>query len=340
MSSMNEETRAARADAKAVFAKVQAMYWQWINRGSAAILREDELFLGFKELADKAAAHRSIDSAFAKLGYRFANAWERIERYIRMADEDGYIPTGAIWQAWDDLENFWLDDSRIVLPDIESLDQLLALKGMTNLQIAAIYEWEKDDGSPDLDRVNREIAKKPEDRVKPTNPKQIKHDNAWKELAAKIDHVRLLRDNRSGSATKEGPEEWAAMLRTPEDGGQGISARQIAGIKRCTIAQVYAKADEMGIPRPPLDYGVATVPRPMPERVTSNADEYEADLDAAAEITGSAINTEDPNEAAAIAEVLDFSAQGYDPSTVAQMTGRKVKEVRKILADAAAAAAK
>lgn len=332
MSELTESMYLALQNAQAVFSNVQARYREWINRGSAAMHREDEIVPAFAELAKNGKEVRQLPD-IGKLGYAFTVAWQRASMAIMAAPEDGFVPSGALWTAFDALEDFWLERSRKTLPPVESIEQLQALKEPVGpAQIARMYGWLKFDGEPDTERVLREIQKKPEDRVTPPNPQQARHDQEWAERAAAIDNVRQIRNSRIKSATVEGPEDWRELLLPVADGGQGVSARQIASIKRCTIAQVFAKADEMGLPRPPIDYSPGTA-APRPDAIKhQDIESYGAGQDDDTDLEGDDLvgDSEDITESSQIAEVLAYKAAGMPDAEIAQSMGITAREVKKL----------
>lgn len=303
----------ARNHSRGVFSGAQKAYREWINTGSAYVHREDALFDKLSELAEIGREYHALESPLFALQYRFALAWEAVKPGILNSTESGFMIVGDVWALFDKIEDYWTEASRQIAKTLEPLSELKGYATpITDEQIAKMYGWMKEDGSPDTDRVRAELAKPPADRITPENPQQKINNEAHAEIVAKVRYYRGLRASRIAALSAIAPEDIADLIRPKSMGGQGVSADQIARMKRMTVEEVFAEADRLGLPRPQSDYSA-----PRETRPAETASEDDGSLDA-----------EDfTEEGSFAAEVASYVNGGYSTEEIAAFTGRTVEEV-------------
>jgi len=313
----------SRAHSRAVFDRCQAAYRAWINSGSAYLHREDELFAAFSEIMEVGREYRSLsekpDDVWG-VQYRLGLAIEPLRAAVLGATEVGIVPPANLWREWDKLEEYYLSIQRQKARSLESLEELSRMTGITDSQIADMYGWTTETGAPDVERVIAEKRLPPAERKTPTNPQQRRFDEEHAARVAKVNHCRQLRMTRLRVMTEPAPESWESLFE------QGISAAQIADMKRCTIEQVFAEADARGIPRPAVDYhGGRVAPIEHAEGYSDIPRGSAEDDD-----VGSG-GDDDPVASAQIAEARGYQSGGYSPVEIARLMSITEPEVAQLL---------
>lgn len=159
-----------------------------------------------------------------------------------------YLPDNGLWSA---IKSLRMDRqqaaAQAVLRRPEPVDELVK-QNVPFRQIALIWGWLLKDGSPDLDRVREEIKTPGIHTSKWVDPRLAK-------IAADQERQQKVIDRLSG---REAVKTARATAKPPETIGQlieqGLSADQISRMHHCTIADVFAEADRLGLPRPTERY--------------------------------------------------------------------------------------
>lgn len=150
-------------------------------------------------------------------------------------------PDGSslMWQAWDAVVAACVP--RRSRPP-ESMDDLT--RSNTSLaQIAKIYGWKNEDGSPDIQKVVEEQNKPgthydPETWVHPADRNlQASADEQWKRRQPR-EHLGQPVASRTGHVA---PEPLDELIQTVDN------AKQIARMKGITVEEVEARAAELGV---------------------------------------------------------------------------------------------
>ncbi len=315
----------SRAHSRGVFDRCQTAYRMWVNSGSAYLHREDELFAAFSEMMEIGKEYRSLSEKPEDLWavqYRLALALEPLRAAVLSSTEVGIVPPANLWREWDKLEEYYLSIQRQKARSLESLEELSRMAGITDSQIADMYGWHTENGAPDVERVIAEKRLPVADRRTPPNPQQRRFDEEHAARVAKVNHCRQLRTTRLRVMTEPAPEAWETLF------DQGISAAQIADMKRCSIDQVFAEADARGIPRPALDYhGGRVSPVEHAEGFTELPSGI-AELDADDQGSG---GDDDPVASAQIAEAKGYLAGGYSPVEIARLMQLDESQVAQLL---------
>jgi hypothetical protein len=159
-----------------------------------------------------------------------------------------HLPGNGLWSAIKSLRN---ERQRIATKAVtkrpEPIAELLAAN-VSFRQIAIIWGWRLPDGEPDVSMVREEIASPGIHTLKWVDPNAAKAD-AERERQRKIaERIQSRESEKTAKATAKPPESIKDLI------GQEVSATQIAKIHHCTIADVWAEADRLGLPRPPEHY--------------------------------------------------------------------------------------
>jgi len=176
-------------------------------------------------------------------------AWEKyIDERERSLDPIHFLPGNGLWSAIRSLRD---ERQRAATKAItrrpEPVAELVESK-VPMRQIALIWGWALPDGSPDLEKVREEIATPgihTSKWVDPNVAKQQAERDRQKQIAERIESQERAKIAKS---TAKPPESIETLI------GQGVSATQIAKMHHCTINDVFAEADRLGLPRPPENY--------------------------------------------------------------------------------------
>jgi len=125
---------------------------------------------------------------------------------------------------------------------------VLVTQGATARTIAQRYGWYTDGGRPDIERVNQELAARPEDRE--YDPKTWMHPRERQFLSEiKTEWDKRCEKFESQAASERPPkserqpckESWEELFEYPY-----MRLEQIAMMKLVSVEEVRAKADELG----------------------------------------------------------------------------------------------
>lgn len=133
------------------------------------------------------------------------------------------------------------------IPSLESIKDLKEQK-VSDAQICVIYEW-VDDNGPQLWKLREELAepgKHTKDYIPPSHQRRLNRPLREKEIIEATARAFDTKLNRAKAAVA--PESIETLI------GQGLSASQIAGMKDCSVGDVFAEADRLGLERPATSY--------------------------------------------------------------------------------------
>jgi len=220
-------------------------------------------------------------------------------------------------EVWEPYRAMLAARERRTFPRPEPIEALVAQK-VPYQQIAKIYGWKDESGSPDLQKVQEEITTpgthyRPEEWVHPGQRRQVAEvKDRW---AARNEKARPARpsSNAKPKARKEAPETLDDLI------SAGVNVAQIAKMKRITPDEVRARAAELGVL---LDGSVLAAAAAMRRMPSPTEDEEEIAQRAEKLRLMGANNYADLGDDQK-ARVLAISAEGRPP-----------RDIVKILADA------
>lgn len=168
-----------------------------------------------------------------------------LEAWLEKATRDpaNTSPSGSaeMWSAW---ERVYLMHSRSYgFPLPEPIDQLINRDKVPLTQIAKIYGFLTPEGQPDLAKLNEEIAK-PGTHYDPTTWIHPSRRRIAQEVAQRWEQRRKYAPARGKTqpvAPQVAVESIETLLR------QGVDFKQIARMKRISIADVEQEATRLGI---------------------------------------------------------------------------------------------
>lgn len=284
---------------------------------------------------------------------RLAEEWRKFEEYGSRANP---TPRDGFWAALEAISEF-----RTVFNEppktLEPIELLANVQKVPHRQIALIYGWFLPNGVPDEQKVREELAQ-PGRHVGPDfiPPEERKRRER---LANAVDQRRRLLDRREhqevSAKFKPAPESVEELLR------QNVTIRQIAEMKGISQEEVVKEAKRLGIKaneggdirsqrgtfeRPLTDaenlamdakgMHPKTARAEAPEDDDEDLDEDDADDDGDAEDGGETETIAGP--AQLVAEVLRLKGQGYTNAQIAEVTGRSVSTVKRVVAESKASA--
>ena len=328
---------------------------QWVEHGDANLLPEDDLYVRFQELAEQARvifAPRAEE--LEKLILGFAPHWQAFVTSQQTTADVTMLPGPELWAAWEALHRFCLAATMPRLKRIEPIKQLLDEKVFPR-QICQIYGFLQPDGTPDLQMLDEEIACP----GKHTGPGYVAPVN--RELAEKIKQIEIeadslnrRRQSKIAAATTPAKESIEALV------AGGVSATQIATMKRMTVPAVLEYCRDHGLPQPAIDYtasllspgmhdpavaperkaamerlGVTTSPQDAPTGPVAGAaaDEPPEEPEDPGEPLPSGIDLESlpPDEANQVQEAATYFAQGMDARQIGEAMNLHTNKVRSLL---------
>lgn len=192
-------------------------------------------------------------------------AWEEFTDRANRTGDTRELPGQAFWAAVGSLERIEREARPQPRQIIETIAELTAQKVSDN-QICEIYGWKDDEGRPELWKL-REERQNPgthtADWISPAERRRREQEAKEEQIRERIRQREGQKLHRLTAPCKESLEELIE---------QGLSARQIAQMRRCTIEEVFAAADEAGLDRPPLEYESLNAQRgPMDPELSEEA---------------------------------------------------------------------
>lgn len=195
-------------------------------------------------LGDMPGSLRDLERHVASLERLYRSYMERFEEGVTDP------PESAFWKAVDTVQSAAKSTRKMPRKPLEKFAELDAQK-VPDRQIALIYGFLDDDGQPNMQMVveeRRDPGRHTGQGSGWLDPRERADAALATQHDAANDRVQDRISARLAKVAAEAPESWESLFT------QGISARQMALMKRCEVADVMAKADELGLPHPPLDY--------------------------------------------------------------------------------------
>lgn len=337
----------------AIIANASTAYKTWVETGPATLVPDDELYLRFQEIADQARViFRGRAEPFEHGFLDFAPHWQAFVAAQQTTADATLLPSPELWEAWEALSSGALQSRLPKLKRIESIKQLVEEK-VPRRQICMIYGFADDVGNPDFEKLEAEIAEP---------GKHTGEGTGWvapvnRDLAAQVQQMEIeaetidrKRRAKVSAAVTPAPESIESLV------ASGVSATQIAKLKRINVDAVFQYCDENNLPRPPLDYkGTLLAPalhdpelsaerrqqmdmlgaespqsRALgPVGAAGEDDEHEGE--GVAVPSGIDLNTLPPEEANQITEAVSYFNQGMDVAGIAAAMSVHGNKVRALL---------
>lgn len=203
----------------------------------------DELVAGFSDGA--------IPGDFRKLerviSLEFEPAWQRFKDDAASTGDPHLLPGDAFWLAVAHVEKAREEAEPRQPQSIESIETLRR-QGVSDRQICLIYDWVDGRGNPELWRLREEEAepgKHTKHWVSAAERRRQEQNSRQQQLRRQIAERQTRKVEQLTKPCQESIEELLA---------QGLSATQIAEMRRCNVDEVFEEADRLGVARPPLNY--------------------------------------------------------------------------------------
>ena len=177
--------------------------------------------------------------------------WDRWQALAQASGDRNVLPGNNFWKA---LENLQQLRNKQKAPERKELEPIHGPHGLLAndvglRQICLIYGWEDHDGNAELWKLQQEIDKPgtwvDDNFVPPLERERIAEEIRNRQI---VERIESLRKEKLRNLTEPAKEPWADLL------SQKLSARQLSRMKRVTIDEVMEEADQLGVPRPPVDY--------------------------------------------------------------------------------------
>ena len=201
----------------------------------------DELVEGFLE--------GSIPGEFRKLerviSLELAPAWQRFKE--EAPGDPHLLPGDAFWLAVAHVEKASEEAEPRQRQSIESIETLRR-QGVSDRQICLIYDWVDGRGNPELWRLREEEAepgKHTKNWISAAERRRLEQESRQQQLRRQIAERQTRKVEQLTKPCQESIEELLV---------QGLSATQIAEMRRCSVDDVFHEADRLGVVRPPLNY--------------------------------------------------------------------------------------
>ncbi len=253
------------------------------------------------------------------------SAWEVYKAEAAAQDDPNYLPSQAFWSLLHKLRS-----ARIHTREgerhftLETIEDLIVQK-VSPTQICRMYGFVDEQGREQLWKLEEERQKPGThtDRAKGWLPPQERRHREKQakaqEALLRVNKRMTARINQVANKAKPAPEPWDELILA------GNSAEQIATLKRCTVEEVYAKADELGLDRPPLNYNDSLANaeiKPVKEEAIASLTHG---ADRQPELSSDDDSTDDAEVEEFIISLVD---QGSDDATikeaVSQQYGRRI----------------
>jgi len=231
-----------------VLDELRRRHAEWVQSDAIAITEElqqsiEEVGQVF-DTGDIPGDCRELQAQVAQMG----SEWEKFRERRDLSGDLTLLPGDNFWHALEvALEIRQKCDETEPVP-IESL-ATLEKQGVPPRQICLIYGWILPDGRPDYKKL-REEQENPGTHINEDfiSPAEAERRKAQRETDEAIARIKAARAEKIETAQSIAPEPIEELIMT------GVSAKQIATMKRCGVDEVWAAADAAGLERPPLDY--------------------------------------------------------------------------------------
>jgi hypothetical protein len=209
-------------------------------------------------------ACRQLDHAVAAL----SNEWDAYRSAVRIDPAQPDVPPQSFWKAFEAVRNCHRAAAKPMPLRLESVKELTDQK-VSDQQICKMYGFIDEFDRPELWRLSEERAEPGKHTgpgtgwVPPLERQRLEQEQRQQQIIAGIQSRSAAKVQR---ASAPAPEPWEDLFT------QGLSAKQIAKMKRCTIQDVVDKAEELGFEPPSMDYtDVRTSRAPQEPEINEHA---------------------------------------------------------------------
>lgn len=227
---------------------LQGVHEEWMNSDATVVtepfrsaIEETVEVFGNGDLPNDC---RELNARVEEMGKQWSVYQERIEASGNTEE----LPGNGFWRALEAVEKGREAARPHRRVQLESLSELKEQK-VPDTQICKIYGWVDSENRPELWKL-REEREKPgthlgPDFVPPLERKRLEADAQREAYLKKMVERSKAKVERISAPA---PESWEELF------AQGLSARQLAKLKNCTLEEVWEKADELGVDRPAEHY--------------------------------------------------------------------------------------
>ncbi len=179
--------------------------------------------------------------------------WEAYKIEAAAQDDPQFLPPQSFWDRIAKLRDARIRKDSERRFSLEKIPDLVAQK-VSPAQICRMYGFVDDQGREQLWKLEEEIDRPGTHTNRSQGwlpPQERRHREKLaksEEALQRLQQRMGVRINRAKHLQAPCPEPWEELLQS------GLSAEQIATMKRCGVDEVYATADELGINRPPRNY--------------------------------------------------------------------------------------
>lgn len=177
--------------------------------------------------------------------------WNRYRAEAEQAADVNIMPGQGFFkslEALQSLRNQMRAQPKKVLETLAMCEK----QGLNDRQICILYDWVDEYGAPQMWKLAEERAEPGKHTANHVPLAEKKRLEAEAKREAVFARLKAKQAAKIAAATKPADEPWENLLAT------GLSATQISKMKLVHVDEVFAKADELGVPRPPLNYDVRT----------------------------------------------------------------------------------
>ncbi len=316
-----------------LFDAAEKKYREWVDAGGCYLMDEDPLMAEFAQLAEQGRENRHLSGDPFPLFFKFAREFAALQTTIANSDDGKGFPADSFWMAWDAITMSRVSSLRNMATPLEPLKQLLSLSGMTVGQVARMYGWLLPGDKPDTARVIRQSMLPEDQQERPINPHQARFDQQHSERVQKVSQYRSARTRRREVETAPCAETVEELLLQ-----EGITADQIAEMRKCTVQEVFKEARRLGLPAPkrrknaPVYYGDES---DTDDHIPEEGDEGPTITGAAPSVVRKAIAAQDDEEGGQDAADGQGDGMPTPKNPIPDLSSRRGKPKRQPKADAA-----
>ncbi|HWA99417.1 MAG TPA: hypothetical protein VG713_13035 [Pirellulales bacterium] len=239
---------------------------EWIEGEGARLDENEPLWQAIEETIEAfgegavPANCRKIESIVVR---ELKPAWSdwKNHRFGRSRNPVHELPGNGVWKTIEAIEDGRQEAKARKFPKPESVAELKSQK-VSDAQICRIWGWVDSDGRPDFDKLREEIEEPGKHTSNYVHPMEQRAKQQAAAEQKRLAEFRSRQRNKLRTLTQPSKETTEDLIR------QGVSASQIAKLRKITVDEVYAEADALGLPRPQLEYkDVRTARAPVEHEV-------------------------------------------------------------------------
>jgi len=224
----------------------------------------DELVETFSS-GDLPADCRGMAGAVTELG----REWSRWKDVAESSGDPNLLPDLPVWKALDTVQEMRRQATPRDPVKLESIEELTRQK-VPDRQIALIYGFDQDDGSPALAMVREEREEPGMHTGEGTGwlpPVERERQEETRRRAEIAERVRAREEAKLEQLARVAPESLSELVE------EGVTAPQIARMLKIDVAEVYARCEAEGLSAPPASYPSGHAMRGVHDKDPSEAEE-------------------------------------------------------------------